>query len=309
MSQNSPIILLYSRYSEKSEKFGQLLKEEHRKYFKAIRIDTKEMHDIILNSSVIQVSDIPCVLIFTSDGVKTYESDKALEWLQDFVSKMSPSQEPFTSSNLPTTKIEHLVDFSSQELDDEPSPQLTGLQGRKAGSVNISNPQPEAARRGPRNMDFEQGIMSNNPMERPVRGEGHENMRSSLPGVGLREDMGGEEQPEEFVEEEPVRPRQALVGRGKQAILVEELTDDDPNTVSDDSDPSGMKVPREDPVNSSGSTRTQVSGKAAEKSNSLKQMASAIASARENEEKQIESQKQGSIRQQGKMSKNRPVQI
>jgi hypothetical protein len=228
------LILLYSEYSANCKKLRGLIKEEHLDLFEKICIDSEEVRDAILSSENIQINNVPCFLYIFPDGtVAKYEAIKAFEFIVQYITALTAPKQPVSTSQpsggLPVSSIDKLMAGMRSLPGSNPQTQglpLAGAQARKPTEVHIPRGPPDVPqRRGPRRQPFqgitsERDISGENTPERPVLGEGHEDMVSSLSGMGrAREPF------ESAMMEDPQEaPRTISVGRGPQATVIQDLT-------------------------------------------------------------------------------------
>ena len=299
-------ILLYSEYSNNCRALRQMLKDEHLSMFEKICIDSEEIREAILNSEVIEVNNVPCFLQIFPDGtVAKYEAADAFKWVTQFLANknQSPhvqSHSQSQSGGLPGSSVDSILS-GLKSIPQMRAPPLVGLQSRASQDLHLDRMEPP--RRGPRRpfegISSDRDIISGDESSRPVKGEGHENMRSSLPGMGVNVPDGAYEETMQAEEEEYV-PR-VSVGRGKQSVLIQDLTpaeeEDEQTGPSLDDDPSGMGIMRGEVHIAGGKNpntgqvqkvASQLGGRGKEKGNSIKALARQMAAAREAEQKTVE---------------------
>ena len=93
-------VLLYSKYSQKSKKFMDMLKQSPVDFTSTVQlnplcIDNENVRQRILNSQQIDVTSVPCVLIIYKDGgVEKYEGGTAFKWAEEVIRSFSPDPPP-----------------------------------------------------------------------------------------------------------------------------------------------------------------------------------------------------------------------
>lgn len=350
--QNKEIfrVLLFSNFSPKCKELKESLSQEHLNLFKPICIDSEEIREIILNSENINIEYVPCLLEGYSDGtIAKYENEQLLYKIKELITKSQPQVQPQTINNNPQIMNNDLSHVDSLIHQEEPENyyyqqsqqeiQVKGLQSKKSPEINIQSRQPDVpmSRRGPRGQQYNDMLSSErdlheNKLRRPVRGDGHEEMISSLQDIGKNTrdpfdiDLNyDDDEEDDFQPELEPENRSVVVGRGKQAKIIQDITPmDDENDdnfkddmISDD-DPSGMGIPRTDNVPIAGKSSSKSSESPAgnmaqrggvQKTKALKNLAAQIAAAREKEEKKIENMKQGPIKNQRNSSKGLPISM
>jgi len=320
MNNQPLLILLYSNNSPKCDQLRTMLKDEHLSFFKIICVDNPRIRDMINNSTTIKISSVPCVLEFFPNGqIASYEDNKAFEWMANFISiieKKPEPKQPHIQDNLLSAsgdldKIHSMppprvIDYTVG--DDVSSMAPLKKQGLQNQEITINDKQADLSggiRRGPKrtayrgmideNNEF-QGISSERDMhegelQRPRRGQGHENMSSSLHDtttyknkIKMIEDVDD---------------------------IIQESNEDDDYAEIDDSDPSGMKMPRGDNIISNERVipNNDKRNKSKEKSANIKNLAASLERARSKEEKMIESYKQGKNSTQRTNANTEPINI
>jgi hypothetical protein len=146
-------------------------------------------------------------------------------------------------------------EFSGNEFPEESAFQgsrVSGAQAKHQAQITRARPEPDLGRfpRGPSREIYTEDEPADYLHERfqenrPIKGEGHDNMVSSLSGFGRAE----RQQMEEEQEEQLAASKMVSVGKGKRTVVIEDFspTEETGNLpiVSDD-DPSGMRIPRGD---------------------------------------------------------------
>lgn len=337
---NPTLVLLYSLNSPKCNQFRSMIKDEYMSMFKPICVDNKQVREMLQNSTTLQIKTVPCVIeIFPDGNLASYEDIKAFEWITNFMSvidkKPAPKQQLSPQNPKGPTPLGYATkidDVFADEMDEKP--QMPGLQGQgmpqSSRGINMNeielrerNPNITALR-GPRRSAYRGEVEDNQYMgisserdlqhgeiDRPMRGMGHTGMNaSSLSDVELDND------PDMMNPPPPPPRRQVPISAGGNRVkMIEDLTpldEEDEEQVNDD-DPSGMGIPRDDPVSggggASGGMNEVRSNKAKEKSSSLKNMASSIERARKMELEQSESHKQGGAVKSREMAMNEPINL
>lgn len=324
------MILLFSNYSSACKKLRQGLKDEYLSHFKPVCVDNEQIRSLLLESSNIQVERVPCLLHVFADGtVAKYEAEDAFRWIANFVSRLGKPQTRTANpdGSLPTSSVSGLLGnipparAPARSAGTEP---LAGLQGRKPQQVRVPEVYPDLAPASRRREPF-QGLSSERDIGvtgllRPVKGEGHSGMmRSSLPDMqqGDEGSYDGYNEPAIPEQQEQVS-RRVQFGHGKQAKMIEDLTPEEEEPDEMDDDPSGMRsVPRSDSIpivgepeaRNSNPDRGNIPNKGREKSSGIKNLASAIASARETEDQKYEQARQGPVRTQRSTTKHTPISL
>ena len=334
---NSPtLVLLYSINSPKCDQLRSLLKDEYLGFFKAINIDNKKIRNMLSNSSTLKITTVPCIIeIFPDGNLASYEGEKAFEWLTNFIQVIEQKNRQPIASHLASPLPSHQqtsqrppfrkIDDILEEPDIPDRHNISGLQGKINSSIDLQEKQADlssALRRGPKRTAYRgmveneafTGLTSERDMHlgeinRPNRGDGHNNMRSSLPDI-----------PQDYdnieMDEKPVQ-RKYSVKSGNKVKIIEDITpedDEQEEPMLDDDDPSGMNIPRDDSVSNSNSK--MMSGmndlprnRNKEKSTSLKNLASSIERARSSEEEQMKSYKQGVVKNQRDLDEHEPINL
>ena len=221
-------------------------------------------------------------------------------------------------------------------------PPLAGAQARGPTAVTRPRPQPDMGRAGRRPFqglaaEPEWGQDDTHAMAgpvRPVRGEGHEHMLSSLSGFGQPEDAYEEHEATSSVarrappEEEDAPPRMVSVGRGRGAVMIEDLSaaaeperdERDEVAVSFDEDPSGMSIPRGDvPIRGEPPKRStnadevtrqgSMGGRGKQKASAIKEQAAAMAAARSAEIETQNETRQGRAQPAKAKARGTPIKL
>jgi len=81
------ILCLYSKFSNTSKNFLDLVNNNSIDYITPVCIDNKEIRDKIISSSY-QIQYVPCLLfIYASGSIEKYEGDLAFKWLNEIINK------------------------------------------------------------------------------------------------------------------------------------------------------------------------------------------------------------------------------
>lgn len=323
---NSPtLVLLYSINSPKCDQLRSLLKDDYLRFFKAINVDNKKIRNMLLNSTTLKITTVPCIIeIFPDGNLASYEGEKAFEWLTNFINVLEQRNRlPNTPQSQPQRPPFRKIDDILEEPDIEDQNNISGLQGKINSSIDISEKQADlssALRRGPKRTAYRgmvenenfTGLTSERDMHlgeinRPARGDGHNNMRSSLPDI-----------PQDYIdmeiEEKPISKKYP-VKSGNKVKLIEDITpdeDEEQEHILDNEDPSGMNIPRDDSLSSSGmmgGMNELPRNRNREKGTSLKNLAASIERARSSEEDQMKSYKQGVVKNQRELDTHEPINL
>ena len=116
-------ILLYSKYSPMSKKMLEALQLcpinlETTIGLQSVCIDNKAVREQILNSTKIEVTVVPCLLIvFRNGGVEKYEGNSCLQWIDKTVDKYKPRDEiePVKNKNVSCQYLSDKELSSSEE--------------------------------------------------------------------------------------------------------------------------------------------------------------------------------------------------
>ncbi len=360
-SRQPAAVLVYSEYSTKCKDLRGLIRDDQLDLFHRINADPEPIRQALLNpSNLVKIDSVPCILVTLPNGdISTYEGDKAIEWVAHFLRSggkpMQPPKERFAGQDppsdpaphprgMPVSSVDRILsgmkhlpgsppDLGAYQPEHQPeymAPAMAGTQGRRSPPMHIGRGEPDlpAGRRGPRRTPFqgitsERDIAGDEPPERPRLGEGHEGMRSSLPGLGLDDDpMYGQEPPEPV----DAPPRLVQAGRGPGATMIEDLTPEAPDVGDDggglpslDEDPSGMGIPRGEVPIAGGKNPTKtenrqqkmgtMGGRSSQKGSDIKTLALAMAKARESESADNNSRGQAPAREQRATGRKTTVQM
>jgi hypothetical protein len=91
-------VLLYSKYSPNSDKLMEIISVApvnimYVAQIKLLCIDNEDIRTKIIKSSKINIQSVPCVLIvFPDGGVEKYEGITAFKWMDEIISKHTPTQ-------------------------------------------------------------------------------------------------------------------------------------------------------------------------------------------------------------------------
>ena len=81
------ILCLYSKFSNTSKNFLDLVNNNSIDYITPVCIDNKEIRNKIISSSY-QIQYVPCLLfIYASGSIEKYEGDLAFKWLNEIINK------------------------------------------------------------------------------------------------------------------------------------------------------------------------------------------------------------------------------
>jgi len=257
-------LLLFSNFSNSCKQFQSVMVPQNLNMFTPICIDNPEIREMILNSGTeVRVNFVPCILEVYSNGiVDKYESKNAFDRLKQL-------------QNSTIKNVSSINDLQIMEPVESVPQQRYDKQARH-GPINLVSREADigAINRGGReklDMMGSRGLMSNRDIQTgvPARGEGHENMQSSLSDL-QDDDL-----------EEP------------QGKIIQDLDQDSPDVVDDIKELSGMNVERADSVpianpisqNKSVPTNPRVGTMSkrtsVEKGKTIKDLAKTMASARE----------------------------
>jgi hypothetical protein len=95
--ESQSTILLYSKYSQYSNKLIKLIEESNTDFVKNVNltnlcVDNEDVRKRILKSKNIIIQNVPCILILYNDGgVEKYEGDDAFKWVEEIISKLNPT--------------------------------------------------------------------------------------------------------------------------------------------------------------------------------------------------------------------------
>lgn len=97
-------ILLYSKYSPSSQSIIPLAKSIPN--IEMLCVDNETVRKLIINDKKLNISTVPCILLFTSKGVvEKYESGNAFLWVKEVISRISTFNKeiiPYQSQSFPT---------------------------------------------------------------------------------------------------------------------------------------------------------------------------------------------------------------
>lgn len=336
------VALFFSNFSERCKQLRtHLLHDDILHHFKLVCVDNEDIRKAILGSTTVKIENVPCVLHILPDGnISSYEDEKAFEWIEQFINMTKSPRQNVTEvskGGMPVSRVDHLIDTSTPVKQSRDSfrektsyPPVAGSQAKRQQvrvphrGVETEVPDYESPmselKRGPKRQPF-QAITSDRDigdfgMQRPTRGEGHQGMRSSLPDVGMTHSPGYDEEQENYAE-----TTTQLLPRSVK--MIEDLTDfdtqeDEGTGIDMEEDPSGMGIPRSENIPIAGKDQPMQAPpaandnskrgnrKAQEKGTAIKNLAAAMASARESEEKQKESSKQAPLRQERSQARVQP---
>lgn len=347
---SQPIILFWSEHSPNCAKLRGMMSPQHLQLFEKVCIDAPQIREVIVDSSNLGIREVPCFLFLDQQGqIKgKFEGQSAFQWFKSLTGHSQHSlpiqetQHPLSHTRAPHTIPEQPVgssvdkilggmkglargqvisetetgEFPRESIEFQGS-RVSGAQGRNRNvPVTKSRPRADMGRfiNGSLQEEFpeeesfaeEQRFHQN----RPVKGEGHENMVSSLSGFGRAEKdqgMGGMGETDEQ-ENAGVASKMVSVGKGKRTIVIEDFS---PNMeaenqsenrgITNDDDPSGMSIPRGDiPIageppkkstNSDQVVRQGTMGGRGDKGKAIKDAAASMAASRQ-AEMETQSEKQ-----------------
>lgn len=93
-------ILLYSKYSQQSKRFMDMLKQSPVDFTTEVKlnplcIDNEKIRQRILNSQQIDIKVVPCILVVYKDGgVEKYEGGTAFRWAEEVIRSLAPPPPP-----------------------------------------------------------------------------------------------------------------------------------------------------------------------------------------------------------------------
>ena len=124
--ENQYSVLLYSKYSQNSNRFIKMIDESNIDFAKitgltTVCIDNDDIRKRILNSKNILIANVPCVLkIFGDGGVEKYEGEDAFKWAEEIivnsrsVNQLQPVQ-PQMYSQLQQPLIQNQIPHQMQQ--------------------------------------------------------------------------------------------------------------------------------------------------------------------------------------------------
>jgi hypothetical protein len=331
-SQSQSAILLWSEHSDKCAQLRQMMNEEQLRLFEKVCVDNDQIRNMICGSDKLQIKFLPCFLILDAQKnlLAKFEGVDALKWYsQNLQKSLPPSPSPPSHSRvdqilegmqqLPRSQLPESQEFSG--------PPLAGPQSR--GPPNITRPRgmPDIGRplRGGSMLSSDRGMVDEDgEISMPVRGEGHENMRSSLVDYGQQEDDPSGMGLMTSQREDP-EPRMVPVGNSKNPIMIEDLTpdEDEPQFATPDfgDDPSGMSMPRGDiPIAGQPSAKStnaddivnrmgKMGGRSNGKQAALKESAAAMAAQRDSDMEQANQRRQAKMQPQRNQGKRKAIRL
>jgi hypothetical protein len=325
-AQSQSAILLWSEHSEKCAQLRQMMNDEQLRLFEKVCVDNDQIRNMICGSNKLQIQFLPCFLIL--DAQKTllakFEGTDALKWYAENLQKSSP---PPPSLSRVDQILEGMQQLPRPESQGFSGPPLAGPQSR--GPPNITRPRgmPDIGRplRGGSMLSSDRGMIDEDgEISMPVRGEGHENMRSSLADYGQQDDdpSGMGLMPSRRDDPEP---RMVPIGKGKNPIMVEDLTpdEDEPQFAVPDfgDDPSGMGMPRGDiPIAGQPSSKStnaddivnrmgKMGGRSNGKQAALKEAAASMAAQRDSDMEQANQRRQAKMQPQKNQGKRKAIRL
>lgn len=330
LDQPKSVILLWSEHSEKCAQLRQLLSQEQLSLFEKICVDNDQIRSIICGSQKLQIRFLPCLLILNEykDILAKFEGNDVFKWF----AQHTQSRPSIPSHSRVDKILEGMQQLAPkvQESRQFSGPPLVGPQSR--GPTNITRPRgmPDIGRplRGGNILSSDRGMVDEDgTLVIPERGEGHENMISSLSEYGQQEyDPSGMEISSGGRNENREEPKMVAVGKGKKSIMIEDLTPD--NEEEQDlampefgSDPSGMNIPRGDiPIAGKPSSKStnadeivqqmgRMGGRSNEKQAAIKETAAAMAAQRDSEIEQSNQRRQGKMQPQRTQGRKKAIQL
>lgn len=140
MATQQYFVLLYSKYSARSKKFLQLMREYSIDFVDTLCIDNKALRKQV-KSSVYNVMSVPCLLIFYSSSVvgeksnvEKYEDEHAFSWLDEIVkmkmreSVMASPPPQYVQEEQQVTPISSVGSVGSIGEEQSPLPPTTELE-------------------------------------------------------------------------------------------------------------------------------------------------------------------------------------
>lgn len=345
---SQPIVLLWSEYSQNCAKLRGMMSSQHLQLFEKVCIDAPTIREAVMNSSDLGIQEVPCFVFLDQQGQirGKFEGQSAFRWFESLAqsipaSRMKdqnipPSMRSDNPVGSPVDKIlggmKTLVKSPVTEFQEESShfqaPRVSGAQARHQAQVTRARAGPDLGRfpRGPSHEIYEEDPDEHEnyppPQDKPVKGEGHGNMISSLSGFGRNE----QEQMEEEPDESAPSSKMVAVGKGKRTIVIEDLSpnaegEERPTGVGNDEDPSGMNIPRGDiPIVGQPSKKSTnadqvvrqgtMGGRGGtDKSKAIKDAAASMAASRNSEMESQSEVKRGRAQPAQQKAKNTPVSL
>ena len=146
------ILCLYSKFSNSSKTFLDMVNSNGIDYITPVCIDNKEIRNKIISSSY-QIQFVPCLLfIYSSGSIEKYEGDLAFKWLNEIINKkmienqkMQQEQQVIQSQmniqEAPKKQKKHkkvVVEESSDEESSEEEPEPPKKTKQKNKVVRVS---------------------------------------------------------------------------------------------------------------------------------------------------------------------------
>ena len=144
------ILCLYSKFSNSSRNFMDLVNNNGIDYITPVCIDNKEIRNKIISSSY-QIQYVPCLLfVYASGSIEKYEGDLAFKWLNEIINKkmvenqkiqqeiVQPVQQTPVSKKSKKSKkvIEEPEEEESSSSEEEPEPPKKTKQKNKVVRVS-----------------------------------------------------------------------------------------------------------------------------------------------------------------------------
>lgn len=144
------ILCLYSKFSNSSRNFLDLVNNNGIDYITPVCIDNKEIRNKIISSSY-QIQYVPCLLfVYASGSIEKYEGDLAFKWLNEIINKkmvenqkiqqeiVQPVQQTPVSKKSKKSKkvIEEPEEEESSSSEEEPEPPKKTKQKNKVVRVS-----------------------------------------------------------------------------------------------------------------------------------------------------------------------------
>lgn len=334
-------VLLWSEHSERCAQLRQMISDEQLRLFDKVCVDNDQIRSMICGSERLQIRFLPCFLIF--DGQKNiiakFEGDNALEW---FVKNMQQKRPPQAAPPGPShSRVDSILEGmrglipKTLETRDLPSHKTQGFNGpplagpQSRGPIDILRPREmhdigRPMRSRPRGMIDDEEEVPNIPIGED--GYGQESFGKDPSGMGIA-NRGSERQYDDSQEyEQPEPPRMVAVGKGKNSIMVEDLTPNDEEELEFampefGSDPSGMSIQRgEVPIAGSPPSKStnadeivqqmgKMGGRARQKQTAIKEAAATMAAARDAEMEQASQKRQASMQPQRTQGKRKAIRL
>lgn len=255
---------------------------KHLQLFEKVCIDSPAIREAVLDSLNLGIREVPCFVFLDRQGQirGKFEGQSAFRWFESLTQANHPNYHSSPQHERPSTFSDNMrgenptgssvekilggmkalarAPSSDREFPEESAafqgPRVSGAQARHQAQITRARPGADLGRftRGSsRYLEEEEqddGQTERFQTDKPIKGEGHDNMISSLSGFG-RSERGDQQEMEDESEEPSPASKMVAVGKGKRTVVIEDFS---PNAevenqviVSDD-DPSGMSIPRGD---------------------------------------------------------------